>query len=125
MGALWIRSLIKTHVKAISELQLLSISWLHKETLPAPSGQTRHAWSQQPSNQEVCRCCDGERQADEVHEDEDQHYAQRLAEAVGIGEAPGERGEDQEEGEQVGEGRIGAVPSVLGLCKCASAGLTG
>lgn len=46
-------------------------------------------------------------------EDEYERYVQRLREAVGVCEAPGEGRQDQEEGEEVGEGGVGAV-----VCFC-------
>lgn len=40
---------------------------------------------------------------------EDESDVERLCEALSVGKAPGERGEGQEEGEKVGEGRVRAV----------------
>ena len=48
------------------------------------------------------------------HEDEDQADDRRRGWRVC--ETPGERRQQQEEGEEVGEGRVRSMPGVLGLC---------
>ena len=52
-----------------------------------------------------------------MYEDEDECYAEDAREAVGVGEAPGDGGEEQEEGEEVGKGRVGSMPCILCFCR--------
>lgn len=50
-----------------------------------------------------------------MHKHKEEHQAHNCAERWGIGEAPGEGRYEEEEGEEVGERRIGTVPSVFGF----------
>lgn len=50
--------------------------------------------------------------------DEDEHQGE-LGDGGGtwgVSERPGEGGKKKEEGEQVGEGRVGAVPGIFRFC---------
>jgi len=51
-----------------------------------------------------------------VYEDEEESQANGCAYGVGVCYSPGYTGQEHEEGKEVGEGRVGAVPGVLGLC---------
>ncbi len=48
-------------------------------------------------------------------EHEDECYADGAEGAAGVGEAPGKAGQEEEEGEEVGEGWVGAVVGGFGL----------
>ena len=50
-----------------------------------------------------------------MHKDEEEREAQGGGEGGGGGDAPGDAGEEHEEGEEVGEGRVGAVVGVFRL----------
>lgn len=50
-----------------------------------------------------------------MSEYKDECKADGLREAVGISEAPGQRGQEEEEGEEVGKGGVGAVVCVFRL----------
>lgn len=50
-----------------------------------------------------------------MYEDEDQDQAHDGGGGGPVGQSPGERGQQQEEGQQVGERGIGAGPGVAGF----------
>jgi hypothetical protein len=62
-----------------------------------------------------------------VAKDEHQRHFDDLPGAVRVGQPPGYAGQEQEEGEQVGEAGVGTVPGVFGLFLCwgESCGLPG
>jgi len=51
-----------------------------------------------------------------VPKHEGEEDAEGAGDAVGVGQTPGQRCEDEEEGEEVGEGGVGAVPGVACFC---------
>lgn len=100
------------YIKTIPKLQCLLAAtarrrWRTEEPLPP---LTQHA-----SDEEEHRRADEHAGEEEVAEHEDQSNPERAAEVVDVGEAPGDAGEEEKEGEKVGEGRIGAVIGGLGL----------
>ena len=104
------------HIPAIPKLELFLAALLAQIVQPAPPArQDRVAGPEQAADEEEEeRRCD-EREQQEVPEYEDERGVQRLRDAVGVGEAPGERCEGEQEREQVGEGGVWAVVGFCGL----------
>lgn len=106
-----------THIKTIPKLQLLPLPRLRKQPLLSPPPrQPRYPRPQQSTDEEKRRCRYEQRHGQEVHEHEEEGQSYGCAGGVRVRYSPGYACEEHEEGEQVREGGVGAVPGVFRFC---------
>lgn len=110
-------SIPPTHIKTITKLQLLPLPRLRKQTLLSPPpGQPRYPRPQQSTDEEKRRRRYEQRHGQEVHEYEEERQSYDRASGVCVRYPPGYACEEHEEGEEVREGGVGAVPGVFRFC---------
>ena len=86
-----------SHVKTVSKLQLVPILRRNEQTLLSSSPrQAGNSGTEQPSHEEVCERCDGQRQEQEMYEDVEERESHDAGGVVGGCDAPGKTGEEHE-----------------------------
>lgn len=106
------------YVPAVPELELFLGLAVVGAQIVQPASLSREdlaVWAEEVLDEEEVDCGDDERGEEEVHEDEDEDDLEHGGGRGGVCEAPGERGEELERGEEVCEGGVWAVVGFGGL----------